>query len=338
MSGSFDFAQPWALLLLPLALLPLLQNRRDTLQFSHLVWLPADRAGQILASVWRACALLAIASIVVALAGPGRSQTQIMRTGHGAEILVLMDRSRSMDERMLTADWKTLDPLRVRAQAQSRGQPKGKAARDLLSKFVAERPDDRFALMFFSANPIRVVPFTRREEVIQAAITAGGVGRGLTNTDVGWALNSAIEEFDQRAYSGSRIILLVSDGGAKLEADVRAQLREGLLRNRITLNWIYLRSVNGADFTAMDGQKDTLPEIALHRFFQSLHTPYKAYQAMSPQDLAEAVTDIGNQQNFPIDYMEQIPRRDHSRYFLAAAAFFCVVLLAYRSLQLRNWA
>ena len=337
MNNSVDFAQPLALLLLPLALLPLLQNRRDTLQFSHLAWLPADRAGRLLAYVWRACALLAIASVVLALASPGRSQTQVMRTGTGAEILVLMDRSRSMDERMLTSDWRTLDPLVVRLQAQSRGQPKGKAARDLLSKFVAERPHDRFGLMLFSANPIHVVPITRRAEVVQAAIKAGGVGRGLTNTNVGWALNSAIQEFDQRAYSGSRIILLVSDGGAKLDADVRQQLRAELSRNRITLNWIYLRSVNGADFDAISEQSETLPEIALHRFFQSLDTPYKAYQAMSPQDLAEAVSDIGKQQNFPIDFLEQIPRRDYSRYFLAAATIFCVVLLAYRALQLRSW-
>jgi mxaC protein len=338
MNSGLDFNQPWVLLLLPLALLPLLQNHRDLLQFSHLAWLPADRAGGILAYLWRACALLAIASVVLALAGPGRSQTQVMRTGRGAEILVLMDRSRSMDERMLTSDWRTLDPLVVRAQAQSRGKPKGKAARDLLSKFVAERPHDRFGLMFFSANPIHVVPFTRREEVIQAAITAGGVGRGLTNTDVGRALNAAIHEFDQRAYSGSRIILLVSDGGAKLDADMRLQLREGLSRNRITLNWIYLRSVNGADFNAISEHSETLPEIALHRFFQTLHTPYQAYQAMSPEDLAEAVTDIGKQQNFPIDFLEQIPRRDYSRYFLSAAALFCAVLLVYRSMQLRSWS
>jgi len=62
MNNSVDFALPLALLLLPLALLPLLQNRRDTLQFSHLAWLPTDRAGKLLAFVWRACALLAIAS------------------------------------------------------------------------------------------------------------------------------------------------------------------------------------------------------------------------------------------------------------------------------------
>ena len=72
MSGGLDLAQPWALLLLPLALLPLLRSRRDTLPFSSLAWLPADRMGRIAGFVWRALGVLAILSTVLALAGPGR--------------------------------------------------------------------------------------------------------------------------------------------------------------------------------------------------------------------------------------------------------------------------
>jgi mxaC protein len=338
MSGGLDLAQPWALLLLPLALLPLLRSRRDTLPFSSLAWLPEDRMGRIAGFVWRALGVLAILSTVLALAGPGRGQTQVMRTGHGAEILLLIDRSRSMDDRMLTSDWRTLDPLVVRAQAWSRGEQKGAVARELLSKFVAERPDDRFALMFFSANPIAVVPFTQHDEVVQAGITAAGVGRGLSDTDAGWALISAIKAFDQRAYSGSRIILLVSDGGAQLDDVTRRQIRAGLLRNRIALNWIYLRSVNGPDLSSTDGQSEAMAEIVLHRFFQSLSTPYLAYQAQTPEDIAKAVADVGQQQNFPLDFLEQIPRQDYSRHCVAAAAFSCLMLLVYRSLQLRSWA
>jgi mxaC protein len=319
MSGGFDFAQPWMLLLMPLALLPLLRRRRDTLMFSHVPWLPVDRVGRIVGFLWRALAVLAIFSTVLALAGPGRSETQVMRTGRGAEILVLMDRSRSMDDRMLTSDWKSLDPVVVRAQSWSRGEQKGKVARNLLAKFVAERPDDRFALMFFSANPIHVVPFTQHDEVVQAAIAAGGVGRGLSDTDVGWALITAIKEFDQRPYSGSRIILLVSDGGAKLDEDTRRDIRAGMLRNRIALNWIYLRSVNGPDFNHPQAD-DSMSEIVLHRFFQTLPTPYRAYQAQTPEDLAQAITEVGKQQNC-----------------LAFAAICCLLLLIYRSMQLRSW-
>jgi mxaC protein len=335
--SAVDFAHPWALLLLALAALPLLRRRRDTLLFSHIAWLPVDRIGRVVGFLWRALAVLAIASIALALAGPGRSETQVMRTGRGAEILVLMDRSRSMDDRMLTGDWKTLDPIVVRAQAMSRGKQKGKVARDLLAKFVAERPDDRFALMFFSANPIHVVPFTQHDEVVQAAIAAGGVGRGLSDTDVGWAMIAAIKEFDQRAYTGSRIILLVSDGGAKLDEPTQREISAGMVKNRIALNWIYLRSVNGPDFNNPDAYSDSL-EIALHRVFQTLRTPYHAYQAQTPQDLAQAIAEVGKQQNFPLDYLEQIPRQDYSRYCLALAALCCAMLLIYRSLQLRSFA
>jgi mxaC protein len=260
-----------------------------------------------------------------------------MLSGRGAEILVLMDRSRSMDENMLTSDWRQLDPLLVRAHAWSRGEQKARVARAMLSKFVAERPDDRFALMFFSSSPIHVVPFTRRDEVVQAAITAAGVGRGLSDTDVGAALLAAIAEFDARTYTGSRIILLVSDGGAKLDVPTRRLINAGLARNRIALNWIYLRSVNGADFTAPPGMTDVTPEIALHRFFRTLRTPYRVWQAQTPEDIAMAVADVGREQNFPLDVAERVPRLDYGRHCVAAAALFCLLLLAIQSLQLARW-
>ena len=244
---SLDFAQPWVLLLLPLAALPLLRGRREALRFSSLEWLPPDRAGTIIGLLWRALAVLAIFAIVLALAGPGQPETTVMRNGRGAEILVLMDRSRSMDLRMLPPDWRTLDPVIMTQQAWSRGPQKSQVARDLLAKFVAQRVDDRFALMFFSASPILVVPFTQRDEVVQAGISAGGVGRGLSETDVGAALLAAIGEFDQRSYSGSRIILLVSDGGAQLDAETRQRIQAGLLRNHIGLYWLYLRSINSPE-------------------------------------------------------------------------------------------
>lgn len=338
MSGQFYFSNPWALLLLPLALLPLLRSHRDTLVFSYLAWLPADVVGRIAGFAWRTCAVLTILLVVIALAQPGRSETQIMRTGSGAEILLLIDRSRSMDERMRTSDWRELDPSLVRLQSQSRGQKKGKVARDLIAKFVADRPNDRFALTFFSANPIRVVAFTQHDDAVQAAIAAGGIGRGITYTDVGWALASAIGQFEQRQYTASRVILLVSDGGAQLDTETRARIRDGLMQNRIALNWIYLQSVAGPDLTNVESQIQSMPEVKLHKFFQSLGTPYVVYQVQTPEDFQEAMIDFGRQQNFPIDYFERIPRHDYSRHCLTAAAFFCLMLLAYSCVKLRDWS
>src|SRR5205085_12513787 len=60
MNAPLEFTQPWALLLLPLALLPVLAARRDALVFSHLPWLPADRTGTALGWASRLLAAFAL--------------------------------------------------------------------------------------------------------------------------------------------------------------------------------------------------------------------------------------------------------------------------------------
>jgi mxaC protein len=154
---------------------------------------------------------------------------------------------------------------------------------------------------------------------------------------VGRALIAAIGEFDRRAYSGSRIILLVCDGGAFLDPATQQKVLAGLARNRIALYWIYLRSYNSPMLDADDPGRENAPEIALHKFFQTLRTPYRAYQAEVPEDLQKAVADVGRQQNFPLDYLEEVPRQDYSRRFVATGALCCLLLLLGRSLALRSW-
>lgn len=334
MSGVLDFQAPWVLLLLPLAILPLLRRRRDSVAFSWLAWLPADRVGRIARAVWSVLAVVALASLVLALAQPGRPESHVQRIGEGAEILILLDRSRSMDDHMLPSHWRSLDPTVL---LYHKGRQKSEVARDLLSKFVAQRPEDRFSLMYFSNRPLSVVPFTEHAAVMQAGIAAGGTGRGIADTEVGRALGAAIEAFDDRAYSGSRIILLVSDGGAHLDEATSAGIRAGLARNRIALYWLYLRSYNSARLDTQEARWENAPEMALHRFFQTLHTPYRAYEAEVPEDLAKAVADVGSQQNLPLEFSERIPRQDYSRAFIGFATCACLGLLLLRTLTLRSF-
>jgi hypothetical protein len=250
---------------------------------------------------------------------------------------VLMDRSRSMDQRMMPSDWRTMDPITRTQQAWHRGPQKSKTAASfclgssMSVPTIASRSCSSAADRCWSCRSLSATASCKQESRRRA------IGVGLNETNVGRALIAAIAEFDRRPYTGSRIILLVSDGGAHLDEPTQARIAEGLARNRIALYWLYLRSINSPALDVEDARADVAPEIALHRFFQELRTPYRAYQAEVPEDFERAVAEVGKQQNLPLDYHEQIPRQDYSRYFLMLAAFSCAVLVAYRMLQLRRW-
>jgi mxaC protein len=324
---SFDLEFPGVLAALPLALLPLLRRSRESLPFSSLAFLPGDGAGRYLVWLRRALGVLTLSCIIVGLAGPGSAGARVARIGRGAEILILFDRSSSMDS-VLTA---------AGAGAAPGGESKNGAARRLLTRFVARRPDDRFAFMAFGTSVMPVAPFSDHNQAVLAGLAATAVGRGLPDTNMGPALLAAIDQFRPRSYSGSRLIVLVSDGGAVLDESTRERIQAGLVRFRIGLDFVYLRNnVNSPnlDHVAADDPTD---EAALHRFFSSLSTPYRLYQAEDSNALEAAIADIDRQQNLPLSFFVRVQRRDFSREFFALAASTCALLSLLGPLRLRAW-
>ena len=149
--------QPLLLWLLPLALLPLLLARGAALPHAWLAYLPRDRAAHVLQAALRAAAVLAVVALVVGLAGPYRPEAQTSRIGRGAETVLLLDRSLSMDQGFAGARAappkgngpEVLDYY-ARLRSEESRRSKGKVARDLLAEFAAKRPQDRFAMLVFS--------------------------------------------------------------------------------------------------------------------------------------------------------------------------------------------
>jgi mxaC protein len=328
MTLGLDFAAPWMLALLPLAVLPLLPRRSDTLVFSSVAWLPVDRVGRWAGLLARCAGVLAMAGIIVGLAGPGRSQLQVVRTGSGAQILILMDRSASMDE-----------PMGSTGVESPRGEAKNKVARASLTSFVNQRPNDRLAFMMFGSSPVLAMPFTYNHRVIEAAIAATAIGRGMPDTQLDRGMLAAIDQFDGRLSSGRRAIVLVSDGGARLDDAVRRRIQAGLQRNQISLYFIYLRSgVYSPDLNAPLPAGESSAEAELHRYFLALKTPYRLFQAGDAKAMMAAVAEINRQQNALTSFVEHLPRQDWSPYCFAVALFFCALLMALRLLQVRSWA
>src|SRR6185437_9427585 len=218
--GRMRFSEPLLLLLLPLAVLPLLRPAAAGARYPWLELVPADSLSNTLDWLLRAAAAVAIAATAIGLAGPYLPGTTVERVGRGAEIVVLLDRSLSMDEPLGSAS-----QARFYAFAQMAPESKQSVARRFLSRFVARRAHDLMGLIIFSTFPIPVLPFTARQPLIQAAIHAGATYHGLADTDIGAALLAAARMFENQPYTGSRVVLLVSDGGAVLDTPTRVKIR-----------------------------------------------------------------------------------------------------------------
>lgn len=329
MTMSVDFVRPWLLLMLPVALLPLIPRRSEPLSYSFVDWLPIDSVGTAVEYFRRGCAVLAILAIVLGLAGPGRSHLQVMRVSTGAEIVILMDRSASMDGVMGKS------PV-----IESGGMSKNEVARRSLRRFVSERPDDRLAFMMFGISPVLVVPFTRNHRVIQDAIEGTSFGRGMPDTQLDRGLLAAIRQFDRQPYAGRRAIVLVSDGGARLNAKAREDIRAGLVRNEISLYFVYLRTstYSSPDLTNIAPSYQSSPEAELHRYFETLDTPYRLYQANDAVAMAAAMTEIDKQQKSLVSFVELLPRQDGSALCFAAALVCSTCLLGLCLVQVRSWS
>lgn len=326
-----SFEYPWVLALLALALLPFLSKRR-ALRFSSLALIPKDPLSKLVGIVLWLCGGLAIAALALGLAQPYQRETAIERMGQGAEIILLLDRSRSMDQLFRSAQDN-------RTWSDTNYQTKAKAAARLLSEFAAQRTEDMFAMMVFSTRAIPVLHFTQKQNAIQAAISAGDEGKGLADTEIGGALEAALELFASRPYQGSRAILLVSDGGAHIDFETRGRIAHAMKRHKVSLYWIYLRSFRspGLNPEVSAEAAEAVPEYFLHKFFQSMGNSYQAFEAEDPQAMERAIAEIDRLENLPIRFTEIVAKQDLSQRFYGAALSACLLLLAFAAVQLKEW-
>ena len=324
---SFAFEHGAALWLLPLAALPWLPRAdRPQGRYASLALIAFDRRSAWASGLLRACASLAIAALVAALAAPRRPETTVETVGRGAEIVVLLDRSLSMDQPFGKPSNAVLDLS---------GATKAQVAQRLIGEFARQRAEDVFGLVLFSTFPLPVLPFTQRQDVIQAAIGATGTSRALGDTDVGRGLLAAASYFDQRSYSGSRVVVLVSDGGAQLDPVTRQRIVDAYARDRISLYWMYIRSRFGPGLsiasTDESADDESIPERSLHKFFRSLRTPYRAYEAQNADALQRAIGDLGRLERSPVQLRVLQAGADLRSWPLALALAAALVL------ALANW-
>jgi mxaC protein len=312
---------PWVLALLPLALLPLLLSAQRAQSYPSIEGIEADPLSVALDWMLRIVGSIAIVALILGIGGLHRLGRTIEKSGEGAHIVLLIDRSSSMDNTFA-------------GRAPEGGEEsKSAAARRLLKDFIVHRDHDLVGVAAFSTSPMHVLPMTEHKDAVLAAVDA--MDRpGLAFTNVGRGLALALDMQEADPSPAARVIVLVSDGAAVIDRKVQEKLRAAFARRPINLYWLFLRTAGtpGISTVPAPGEEDTpqaMPERHLDKFFKSLGIDYRAFEAENPEAIALAIAEIGKLERSPITYLERIPHEDlKSRAFAVAAAALLVLLAA----------
>lgn len=150
----------------------------------------------------------------------------------------------------------------------------------------------------------------------------------------------AVKYFAGEPYTGSRVILLVSDGGAKLDKATRVYIADMLRRYRVALYWVYIRSRNSPGLLSVGPEErrdDIAPARVLHEYFATLKTPYRVFDAEDPGALAKAITEVNALQSLPIRYTDILPRKNIANWCYAAAMGLIAMLFIVDRTEIRRW-
>lgn len=316
---------PAYLLLLPLALFPLLVRGHNAFAYPSTNQLPTDTLSIWFERLWRMLGALAIGFIALGLAGVYWGNHSIERVGRGAHIMLVLDRSASMNDNF--AD-----------KPNDHESSKIIVARHVLQTFVSKSREDLLGLVTFSTSPILAAPLSGDKEAVLSALKATEAG-GMGFTAVARGLGMALSYYENKPVTGSRVVVLVSDGGAHLESKTQDTLRNMFHRQGASLYWIFLRSANGASLSKPqeEGHEDAYPEYHLHQYFGNMGVPYKAYEAENPQAVEQAMADIARLKNQPVRYQEAAPRLDLSAIFYSLALLCAAILMVFHLTEVKQW-
>lgn len=325
---NYDVAYPLLLMFVPLALAPLFYSALRALPITSSDAVPDDDILSRLFAVWLSVlGALALLASVLAAAGLHMKGDEIFKVVEGAEIVVLIDRSSSMNETF------------AGKQPSGEEASKAAAARQILSGFFARRRHDLVGVASFSTSPMLVLPLTDHGAAVQAALAA--IDRpGLGYTNIASGLGLALSMFKPGVGSEPRAILLVSDGAARIDPALQDRLRADFRKIRVNLYWLYLRTEGATGiYDPPDADDDTpqaMPERHLDLYFKTLGVPYRAFQAEGRRAVEEAIAQIDRLERHPIGVVESLPKRDLINEANAVALVAVMLLVAAKLIEART--
>lgn len=220
---------PIVLFALPLVLLPFFTSIFVPQNYGWTGLIPTDPFSHYLKLGLKLFASLALFFLIIGISGLYITEQNVTRIGKGAHIILLLDRSASMDH--------TFAGKAPSGDEES----KSSAAKRILDEFVRKRKKDLFGVAAFSTSSIFVLPLSAHKEATLAAIAATD-RPGLAFTNVAKGLAMALSYFEGKPHTGSRVVLLVSDGATVIDFRAQRKLRKWFEKFRVNLYWIFMRT------------------------------------------------------------------------------------------------
>ncbi|MEG0795407.1 MAG: VWA domain-containing protein [Odoribacter sp.] len=197
---GFEFANPKCFLLLvlliPMILWYVLREKHSyaDLQFSSLqAFKGIKHTGRIwLRHILFILEILAIIFLVMALARPQSNNNWQTYTSEGIDIVLTLDISGSMLARDFTPD-------------------RLEAAKEVATKFILERPQDKIGLVVFSGESFTQCPLTTDQAVLVNLLREVKSGMIEDGTAIGLGLANAVNRLKD-SPGKSKVVILLTDG------------------------------------------------------------------------------------------------------------------------------
>jgi len=316
-----SFAHPLWLILLPLLALPFIASISDKTAISNIKIFEQDGISKKITMLCRSLMSLIIVLLIVILANPWSKSTSITEIGKGAQLVFLIDRSVSMAKPFIGDD-------------DNKSEIKSLAARRILKDFISQRPSDMIGIVGFSNSALYASKITKNRSYTYAAIDAA-TGSSINQTNIGSGITSGLFMFSEIETTGSQALVLLSDGAGKISKRVKERIAEMLNEKKINLYWIIIKEPNDVSLfsgnTYLEGREPTV--IKLDKFFQSLNTEYKAYDAENPDALSSAIADIDQKEKKPIKIERDIPGKNYNPSILKLLFVLIVSLIAIKNIK-----
>ena len=321
---GYEFANPkyfWLLvLLIPMILWYVFREKKShaDLQFSSIHFFKTVRRGN---RVWLRHVLfgfrvLALVFLIFALARPQSNNSWQTYNSEGIDIVLALDISGSM----LARDF---EPDRL------------EAAKEVATKFILERPQDRIGLVVFSGESFTQSPLTTDQAVLVNLLRDIKSGMIEDGTAIGMGLANAVTRLkDSKAKS--KVVILLTDGvnnrgelSPLTAAEIAKQFGIRVYTIGVGTNGTApypMQTYAGVQYiqTPVEIDEQTLTQIAAE-------TNGNYFRATSNSKLKEVYQEIDKLEKTKLNVKEFSKREEEYEVF-ALVAFICILL----ELILRN--